>query len=144
MTGSIIRRGERSWRLKFDLPDRNASGRRQTRYVTVKGTKKDAERELRRLLGSVDTGNFVDPSKLTVGEWLDQWLAEAMHNVSPTTHQRYTEIVMLHLRPAFGAVALAKLQPVHLQRYYTQHSPTGAVTARAAYRLRPLCILIAS
>lgn len=41
-------RGKRSWRLKFDVERKD--GARQIRYVTVKGTKKDAEAELARLL----------------------------------------------------------------------------------------------
>ena len=40
MKGTIIRRGKHSWRCKFDIgcgPD----GRRQTRYLTVRGTPKE-------------------------------------------------------------------------------------------------------
>ena len=46
MRGSITRRGKRSWRLKYDV-DRIA-GARQIRYVTVKGTRKDAEARARQ------------------------------------------------------------------------------------------------
>ena len=45
MRGNITRRGKSSWRLKFDDP---IGCERRTRYVTVKGTKRDAERELAR------------------------------------------------------------------------------------------------
>jgi hypothetical protein len=41
MKGTVIKRGK-SWRLKFDV-DRDASGKRQTRYVTFRGNKKEAE-----------------------------------------------------------------------------------------------------
>jgi integrase len=49
--GNITRRGKASWRLKFEAGERDpATGRRQTCFVTVRGTKKDAQRELIRLL----------------------------------------------------------------------------------------------
>jgi len=66
-SGSITRRGQRSWRLKFEAGDRDAAtGKRKTRYVTFKGTKRDAQRELIRLLAEVENGTAVDPSKVTV------------------------------------------------------------------------------
>jgi hypothetical protein len=47
MTGNVTRRGAHSWRLKFEGGERNpVTGRRRTRYVTVKGTKKAAQIEL--------------------------------------------------------------------------------------------------
>ena len=68
MRGSITRRGKRSWRLKYDV-DRVA-GARQIRYVTVKGTRKEADAELARLVNAVNAGTHVDPSQITIGEWL--------------------------------------------------------------------------
>src|SRR3546814_516314 len=70
MKGSIIRRGKESWRLKFDIGRDPANGKRLTRYVTVRGKKQDAQRELNRLLHQVDEGTLVEPSKLTVKDWL--------------------------------------------------------------------------
>ncbi len=66
MKGTITSRGKRSWRLKYDLP-RDETGARRIAYATVKGTRKDAEKELRRLLTALDKGMHVDPSALTVG-----------------------------------------------------------------------------
>ena len=40
MRGHIQRRGENSWRLKFDLGRDPATGRRVTRYATFRGTKR--------------------------------------------------------------------------------------------------------
>src|SRR5258706_15647703 len=64
--GNITRRGERSWRLKFEGGERDPmSGQRCTRYVTVRGTKAEAQAKLRELLRGVDNGSYVEPSKLT-------------------------------------------------------------------------------
>jgi integrase len=40
--GTITQRGKTSWRLKFDLGRDPLTGKRQTRYVTFKGTKREA------------------------------------------------------------------------------------------------------
>ena len=62
---------------------------------------------------------------MTVAVWLKQWLDEAQHVVARKTHERYDEIVTLHLIPALGAIPLAKLAPVHIQTYYTQALECG-------------------
>jgi integrase len=72
MTGHVRRRGERSWELKYDIGC-DASGRRKTRYASFKGTKKDAEIELAKLVTAAAQGEQVDPSKITVSEFLDRW-----------------------------------------------------------------------
>jgi hypothetical protein len=57
--GHISRRGKNSWRIKFELEALGAVGR-QTRYVTVRGTRRGAQAELARLLAAQDTGTLVD------------------------------------------------------------------------------------
>ncbi len=83
MRGNITRRGKSSWRIKFDADRDSKSGQRLTKFVTVRGTRKDAERELTRLLTAVDGGTLVDPSKVTVAEYLDSWLLSAATDISP-------------------------------------------------------------
>jgi len=60
MTGNITRRGKHSWRLKFEASERDpVTGQRATRFVTVRGTKKDAQRELTRQLAEIENGMAV-------------------------------------------------------------------------------------
>ena len=74
MKGNITRRGERSWRLKYDLGRDELTGKRRIEYQTVRGTRRDAERELTAILHSLNTGSYVQPTKLTLADWLQQWL----------------------------------------------------------------------
>ncbi|MCE3248242.1 MAG: integrase, partial [Geminicoccaceae bacterium] len=115
--GHIRQRGS-SWELRLDLPRDPVTGARRTRTETVRGSKRDAQRRLRELLSAVDQGVVADAGKMTVGQWLARWLSEAVHGVSPKTHERYAEIVRKHLVPALGAIPLAKLAPAQVQVYY--------------------------
>jgi integrase len=90
MTGNITRRGKNSWRLKYEAePDRAAGGRR-TRFITVRGTKADAKRELIRLLAEQQNGTSVDPSTTTIAEHVRAWLT-GDNGLSPKTVERYRE-----------------------------------------------------
>jgi len=107
--------------LKFEGGERDpVTGKRRTRYVTVRGTKKDAQRDLIRLLAEVESGTAVEPKKLTVAEYLEAWLADhAQHRVSAKTFERYAEIVHKHLIPGIGGQRLGKLSPLQIQAHYS-------------------------
>ena len=75
--GHIRQRGARSWELKFDVA--STGGKRTTRSITIKAdNRKEAERELTRLLGLADKGELPDASKANVAEYLDAYLAFSM------------------------------------------------------------------
>ena len=97
----------------------------------MKGSRKAAERELRRLLRAVDTGEHVDPTRMTVGAWLTQWLEIKREEISPKTHERYGEIINNFLIPALGALPLAKLTPSHIERAYSGWATGGRRDGKA-------------
>jgi hypothetical protein len=115
MRGTITRRGKNSWQIKYDLP--RDHGIRRTRYATAKGTYKDAQRELTRLLGAVDSGSHVDPSQMTLAEYLRGWF-EGAPKVSPKTAERYRELADLQVIPHLGALKLQKLRPEHVEQWH--------------------------
>jgi integrase len=119
MTGHVRRRGQRSWELKFDVGTDPTTGRRKTRYHTFKGTKREAALELARLVAGAAKGEYVDPSKMTVAQFLERWERDwAAGNVSPKTAERYGELIRKHVSPHVGRVQIQKLQPVNLSELY--------------------------
>jgi integrase len=119
MTGHVRRRGERSWELKFDAGSDARTGRRITRYASFRGTKRDAQVELAKLVAAAADGEQVHPSKMTLNEFFDRWEREwCAGNVSPKTAERYGELLRLHVRPTLGAMKVQKLRPVHLSGLY--------------------------
>ena len=102
MKGHIRQRSPGSWELRYDFGTDPATGKRRVATATVRGDRKAAEKELRRLLHTMDTGEHVDPTRLSVGQWLEQWLETVRAEVAPKTHERYGEIVRNFLIPQLG------------------------------------------
>lgn len=75
--GRIERRGEQKWLVRWYLGQDPTTGRYRYKSTTVRGTKKDAERELRRVLRERDTGSYIESSKLTLAGYLERWLEDA-------------------------------------------------------------------
>ncbi|HKF63786.1 MAG TPA: site-specific integrase [Dongiaceae bacterium] len=118
MTGHIRRRGERSWEIKFDTGRDSLTGRRLTKYHSFKGTKREAAAELVRLKAVADKGEYIDPSKVTLSEFLDRWETWAETQVSAKTLERYKELASHHIRPHLGGMRVQKLRPVNFAVLY--------------------------
>jgi len=126
MRGHIVKRGANSYSIIFDANTDPATGRRKQQWVTVKGTKKEAEKRLSELLHQLDTGTFMRPGKTTLAEYLERWLADyAKPNLAPRTAEGYEHIIRRHFIPALGSITLTGLKPEHLQRYYSEKLGSG-------------------
>jgi len=125
--GSIIRRGKNSWRIKLDVP--NAGAGRKTVYVTVRGTKKDADRERIRLAASAHDGTLVEPSRITVADYLRSWLSGA-HGLARKTHERYLQLANAQVIPHLGHLALQALRPAHIDRWHSVLLTSGGKDGR--------------
>src|SRR4051812_26276642 len=107
--GHIRERSRGSWEIRYTLGTDPATGKRKVATTTVKGGKKDAERELRKRLVAVDKGDRVDPTKMTAGQWFDRWLSITKPEISPATYDHYKRFVDGYMKPALGRIGLAKL-----------------------------------
>jgi integrase len=126
MRGSITRRGRSSWRLKYDLGRDPVTGRRQTRYATLRGTRAQAQAEAAKILASVATGTHVDPSTETTAAFIERWLADwANANVSNKTWTRYAQLLRKHIAARLGSVPIQKLKAADLQAAYAAMAQEG-------------------
>jgi integrase len=112
MRGSIRKRYKDSWNIILDMgyqidPDTGKQKRVQ-KWFTVQGTKRDAERKLAELLHHLHCGEYVEPSKLTVGEWLTEWLETAIKppNKRLQSYETYKSVIERHLKLALGYILL--------------------------------------
>jgi integrase len=130
-TGHIRERSPCAFEIRYSFGTDPATGKRQIATATVRGSRKDAERELRRLLRAVDTGEHVDPSRMTVRDWLATWIEAVRQEVAPRTAERYGEIVNNFLTPTLGSLQLSKLGPIHIQDAYNGWSTAGRRDGKA-------------
>ena len=129
--GHLRQRGERSWELKFDLGRDPSSGKRVTRFVTFHGTKREAQAELNRLLNRCNEGTYVDPTKMTVGEYMEHWLnVDIDRRVATKTAARHRSIARHQIIPRLGQLPVRKLTPVHIEAFEAELQRDGYVKGR--------------
>jgi integrase len=123
--GHIRQRGQQSWELKFDL-GRDPGGKRISRHVTFRGTKREAQAELNRLLSRRNEGTYVDPTKMSVAEYLEHWLTvDIDRRVARKTAARHRGIVRHNIIPRIGAMPLRKLTAVHIEALEAELAQQG-------------------
>lgn len=135
--GSVRQRSSGSFTIQvsggFD-----AGGRRVRITRTVRGSERDAQRELTKILRDVDRGEVADPGRLTLARYLtERWLPHAATRVRPNTHGRYESLMRIHVTSRIGNVKLAKLRPMHVQQVLDGMLEGGAAPRSAvqAYRV---------
>jgi len=125
MRGHIRKRGERSWELKFDLGRDRLTGERKIAYHSFRGTKREAQAELARLITEANEGRRLEPSKLTLAEYLESWLEAIRQSVSPRTHEWHEYLINSHIAGRLGGVPLQELRPLDIQGFIAELLESG-------------------
>jgi len=129
--GSIVERigkaGVVTYILKYSSNERDKNGNAKRNYFTIKGGTRDAaEIKLKELVLAVRNKTHVARTGLTVGDWLETWLSDvAAHKVAAKTHERYSELLRLHVIPHLGTTTLQDLSPLAIQSLYSQLRKSG-------------------
>ncbi|MBA3728154.1 MAG: site-specific integrase, partial [Actinobacteria bacterium] len=67
----------------------------------------------------IEAGVLGKTQDLSLGQYLQEWLAHARARVRATTYRGYESLIRLYAVPALGEVSLSELSPLHLQRLYS-------------------------
>jgi len=121
-------RGRARWYPVLEAPRDPESGRRRQKWLGGHETRKAATAALREALVTVDRGLYVEPTKETTGQYLEEWLEAIRSTVRPTTHASYRHLIVGQVVPRLGSVPLRQLGPGHLNRVYAQLLTEGRRT----------------
>lgn len=129
--GSIRQRADGRWEARYTTPD----GRQKSVYG-----KSEAEvtKKLRGALHEIDSGAWHEPSKMTMGEWLEIWLSDYQGHTTGRTVETYRCTVRKHFLPTFGTVKVSKLSQMHIRRMVANLQKDG----RSASTIRHTCAIL--
>jgi integrase len=115
------------------------TGKRRQRWSSGHATKKAAEEAMRKALGRLDVGDDPIPTKITLSEFTERWLAhlEANDNPRPNSRRRYSELLHQRVVPFIGGMRLDRVRPAQVQTVLDAAtegglSPSTVQKARAA------------
>lgn len=132
---TVMRNGKEYtyWEARVTVGADPRTGKQRQRSITGK-TQKEVAQKLRQFTAEIDNGTHLEPSRMTVGEWLDIWKEEYLNEIKPLTKEMYATAVRVHLKPALGGKRLCDLQAVDVQRFYNSllrgEKPLSAKTVK--------------
>jgi hypothetical protein len=124
MRGHLRERSPGHWAIVVDVRDPE-TGKRKRRWHSFAGTGRQAQIECARLITETQGGAAVDPSRVTVGTFLDRYERDwvAIH-MSARTAERYGQLLD-HVRRHLGGHQLQKLMPADIAALYATLSRSG-------------------
>lgn len=131
LKGRVFRRKRRDgsfypkWSYVVDA-DGNGAGRRQITVSNKFESEAEARLALAKALSEMQDGTFVEPTTLTVGAYLRQWLPTIKGQVRPSTFRSYESYVNNHLIKNLGGIKLQALLPSHLKKLYADLEADGS------------------
>ncbi|MEN6521646.1 MAG: site-specific integrase [Armatimonadota bacterium] len=140
MKGSVVKRPS-GYYIRYDVYD--DTGKRQQKWKSVKGSKRDAEKELSKVLHEINTGRYVDPSKMTVSDLMQQYLEGNEKRLAEKTHAGYEEKINNYINPHLGRVRLEKLNGARIDKFLKDIQESGrkngsGVSTQTAHHCRAI------
>lgn len=116
----LVRNGRTTYQARW----RDDQGRQRKRSFTKKS---NADRHAVTVEADKARGTYVEPSKITVGDYARQWAAARPHR--PTTARRTESMIRLHIEGTrLGGRKLAEVRPSEIQAWATDRSRVLAPT----------------
>jgi integrase len=124
MSGIIKKSDNGTYWFIVDL-GRKPNGKRYQAKRRGFKTKQGADKAMTALKAEYDSGTFIDPSKRTIADYLEDWLETSEQLVAPKTFERYQQMVRNHLLPELGGALLQKVGPLEIQQAYARLLTSG-------------------
>ncbi len=121
--GSITRHKKSGkWMARYTV-ETPTGPKRRTVYA---GTRKEAGEKLAKALANKADGIVVDDKNLSIGEYLDRWLSDAVRGtIRESTFSRDKYLVTNNIKPSIGRVKLKNINALHLQSLYRERQDSG-------------------
>lgn len=102
-------------------------------------TRREAEKMLREITYQLEHGIFTADSKLTVGEWFDDFLLVYKEPVvKAVTCKLYRSLYRQHIGPAIGSMRIQAIRASHIQKILNSMAAEG-FSAGSIGHVRTLC-----
>jgi len=132
-----VRKRGKGWLVTVEMGRDPTTGRRRRTYLTAP-TRREAEREEAKLRHEAATGLDLEPTKISLAEYLKRWLDTRRSNLAPSTYRRYGDLLRHQVLPHIGTIPLSKLRPLHVQQLYARLQEIGRADGKGGISPRTL------
>lgn len=116
-SGTIRQRPDGRWEARYTYQDELGVTRRGSVYGD---TQRDCRKKLTATLKAVDDGTYRKEKRITVEQWINEWIDTYGATWKPRTLEDYKRKTKRYIIPAIGSVYLNALTQMQVQRFINQ------------------------
>ena len=137
--GMVRKRDDGRWEGRIVVGHKN-NGDSIFRYIYA-DTQKELTAKLRQNIDAYQGIDLTEQSRMTLSEWLDQWLDRRMAGtVRSDTLDGYRRDLNSHVKPRLGQKQLTKITPADLNDLYAHLLEHGRLSRRQSSGLAPATV----
>lgn len=121
-TGNIRQRPDGRWEARYTYQDEFGATKRGSVYGA---TQRECRQKLTAILKAVDEGSYRKEPRITVEQWMNEWLRTYCTQLRESTVVDYQGKIARHIIPRIGSVYLSALTPMQVQRFVNALSDSG-------------------
>lgn len=122
--GMVRKREDGRWEGRIVVGHKD-SGDSIFRYVYA-DTQKELTAKLRKCITAYQGVDLTERSRITLSEWLDQWLISIDGTVRPSTLNGYRSYIENYIRPGLGEKRITQIKAADIQKFYDKLGQTLA------------------
>ena len=119
--GSIRKRQDGRWEARYTTGFDPKTGKPIRKSIYGK-TQREVREKLTATQAEIDAGTYIEPSGMTLEEYLDFWIRTYSIDKRFNTLKGYKASIRNHIVPALGDYKLEELTPVILQQFFNDLS----------------------
>lgn len=112
------------WEARLTVGFDPGTGKQVQKSFTGK-TQKEVREKMQATAVAVNTGDYFEPTKMTLSKWIEVWLQEYGGDKKYSTLKHYKAQCKAHISPSLGALRLSELTAPQIQAFYNQLQRDG-------------------
>ena len=112
------------WEARVTVGRDPGTGKQIQKSISGK-TQREVREKMQEVTVALNNGDYFEPSKMTLAQWLEIWTTEYMGDKKYLTVKHYKAQVEAHIKPALGALKLSQITPHVIQKFYNDLLKSG-------------------
>ncbi len=127
--GSIRKRKDGRWEARITL-GYHETGKVKVKYLYGK-TRRECAAKLNAFIEDNKRGTYIEPSRYTLGQWLDKWYEiQIVNKAKNATKTTYEMFIRCHIKPHLGHYKLKDLKSITIQDAYNKMAQKGRLDGK--------------
>ncbi len=133
--GSITKRPDGTWMAQVSVGRDPATGKLKRKTFYGK-TRQEVSKKITGVIHEIQTGNYIEPALITLGQWLNDWLKGRKPHITESTWQAYEVMIRCHINPNIGGIKLKDLRTRDIQNLLNAKLENGRVDGKGGLSTR--------